>query len=501
MSAMKTRLKATADVATVATPCAVVFIGTDGKLSAAATVLDRAGKGCLKRLIRSGECSGKPGKTLLLHQPPGLKAARLLVVGCGEAPRSALAVRKVLTAMIAALEPLPDGGALICLDGLVSGAVGEFALLRQLTYLAGLSRPAPGTAATVRKLRVRHLDLVLPGRNSAARRAVLAAGTAMALGADTARELGNLPPNKCTPRYLARRARQLARGYQSLSVRVLGEAEQRRLGMGALLSVSQGSREPSQVVVLRYSGAAAKQPPVALVGKGVTFDSGGISIKPAQAMDEMKYDMCGAAAVFGVLHAAAELELPLNLVGVVPSSENLPGGGATRPGDVVTSMSGKTIEVLNTDAEGRLLLCDALHYTQQIFHPACLIDIATLTGACVVALGKHASGLLSNRDDLADALLAAGEETGDRAWRLPLWDEYQEELVSNFADLPNIGGRGAGTITAACFLSRFVDADIPWAHLDIAGVAYRGGAGRAKGATGRPVPLLVQYLIERCRSR
>ena len=500
MPTMKTRLVSIAEVSAVTTPCAVVFIAAKGALASTSAALNRAGKGNLKRLINSGECSGKAGKTLLLHQPPGLQAERLLLVGCGEPPNTALAARKVLLAMLAALEPVPGNHALVCLDGLLSDTLDEATLLRQLAYLASLARPAPGTtaAAARKKPRTRRLDIAVPGRLSAARRTALREGVAMALGADTARELGNLPPNKCTPRYLATRARQLARSYKSLSVRVLGEAEQRRQGMGALLAVSQGSREPSQVVVLRYSGAASGQRPVALVGKGVTFDSGGISIKPARTMDEMKFDMCGAAAVFGAVHAVAELGLPLNLVGVVPSAENMPGGSATRPGDVVTSMSGKTIEILNTDAEGRLLLCDALHYTQKNFRPAAMIDIATLTGACVVALGRHASGLLSNHDALAAALLAAGEESGDRAWRLPLWEEYQEELFSNFADVPNIGGHGAGTITAACFLSRFVDDDIAWAHLDIAGAAYRGG-GRGKGSTGRPVPLLVQYLLDYCR--
>jgi leucyl aminopeptidase len=325
-------------------------------------------------------------------------------------------------------------------------------------------------------------------------RKALGDGESLADGVELARTLGDLPANICTPSYLAAQARELGKTCKQLKVSVLEEAGMKKLGMGALLSVSRGSREPAKLISMEYSGGTKGDKPVVLVGKGVTFDSGGISIKPAGAMDEMKYDMCGAASVLGTLKACVEMELPLNVVGVIPTTENLPDGDASKPGDIVTSMSGQTIEVLNTDAEGRLILCDALTYSAK-FDPAVVIDIATLTGACVIALGSHAAGLLSNNDELADDLLAAGKTAGDRAWHMPLWEEYQPQLSSNFADMANIGGREAGTITAACFLSRFTK-KYRWAHIDIAGVAWKGG--KEKGATGKPVSLLTQYLLNCC---
>jgi len=305
-----------------------------------------------------------------------------------------------------------------------------------------------------------------------------------------------MPANLCTPSHLASQAREIGKAYKKVKTTVLEEAAMKKLGMGALLSVSRGSRQPAKLITLEYSGGQPGDKPVVLVGKGVTFDSGGISIKPSPAMDEMKYDMCGAASVLGTMQACAEMDLPLNVVGVVPATENLPDGDASKPGDVVTSMSGQTIEVLNTDAEGRLILCDALTYSDK-FNPAVVIDIATLTGACVIALGAHATGLLSNDDALADELLDAGITAADRAWHLPLWDEYQKQIDTNFADIANVGGRGAGTITAACFLSRFTS-KYRWAHLDIAGVAWK--QGNDKGATGRPVSLLTQFLLNRCNT-
>jgi leucyl aminopeptidase len=307
------------------------------------------------------------------------------------------------------------------------------------------------------------------------------------------RDLGNLPPNVCTPSYLVERARAIARQHRRLSVKALGLAEIRRLKMGAFLAVTQGSAEPPRFIVLQYRGGKPSDRPCVLVGKGITFDTGGISIKPAAAMDEMKYDMCGAATVLGVLQTAAELGLAQNIIGIVPTCENMPGGKATRPGDIVRTMQGTTVEILNTDAEGRLILCDAMTYAQR-FKPAALIDIATLTGACVIALGRVRSGVFSNNEPLADALLAAGQAADDRAWRLPLDDEYGEQLKSNFADLANVGGREGGAITAAHFLARFTGG-VPWAHLDIAGTAWIQGG--AKGGTGRPLPLLVEYLLSR----
>jgi leucyl aminopeptidase len=319
-------------------------------------------------------------------------------------------------------------------------------------------------------------------------------GNAVALGVNTARDLGNLPGNICTPSYLANISQKNARRYPDMKVKVLKQKDMEELKMGALLSVAKGSRQPPRLIVIEHNGGKKNDKPVVLVGKGITFDSGGISIKPSQAMDEMKFDMCGAASVLGTMVTIGELNLPINVVGIVPTCENMPDGAANKPGDIVTSMSGQTIEVLNTDAEGRLILCDALTYSEQ-FKPRVVIDIATLTGACVVALGKHPCGLLSNDDALAKNLLDAGKRSDDRAWQLPLWEDYQDQLKSNFADMANIGGPQAGTITAACFLSRFTE-KLKWAHLDIAGVAWE--SGHNKGATGRPVSLLSQYLFDQC---
>jgi len=317
-------------------------------------------------------------------------------------------------------------------------------------------------------------------------------GLAVAHGVSLARDLGNLPGNVCTPAYLAEQAREVAKRYR-MKITVLEREDMEKLGMGALLSVAAGSAQPPKLIVLEHRSGPRSQRPVALVGKGITFDTGGISLKPASEMDEMKFDMCGAASVLGTIKAAAEMKLPVNVVGLIPTSENMPGGRATKPGDIVTTMSGQTVEVLNTDAEGRLILCDALTYAER-FEPAAVVDIATLTGACVIALGHVASGLFANDDALARELLAAGELACDRAWRMPLWDEYQEQLKSNFADFANIGGRPAGSVTAACFLARFTK-KFKWAHLDIAGTAWK--SGKEKGASGRPVPLLTQFLVNR----
>ena len=323
----------------------------------------------------------------------------------------------------------------------------------------------------------------------------LAQAIAINTGITLTKDLGNCPPNICHPTYLAEQALQLGNRFDKLNVDVLEEADMKKLGMGALLSVSKGSQQPAKLITMQYTGGKKSQKPVVLVGKGVTFDTGGISLKPGASMDEMKFDMCGAASVFGTLLACCELGLPINLVGIIPAVENMPDGKATRPGDIVTTMSKQTVEILNTDAEGRLILCDALTYAEK-FNPDVVVDIATLTGACIVALGKHTSGLLSNDNSLANALFDAGQRSGDKCWRLPLWDEYQKQLDSNFADMANIGGAPAGTITAACFLSRFTE-DYRWAHLDIAGVAWL--SGDKKGATGRPVPLLMDYLLQRCQ--
>jgi leucyl aminopeptidase len=333
--------------------------------------------------------------------------------------------------------------------------------------------------------------------NNTAIQQAIQQGQAIAQGVSLAKQLADLPGNICTPTYLADQARQVADCYDKLSFEALEEADMEKLGMGSFLSVSRGSRQPAKLITLQYQGAGKDDKPIVLIGKGLTFDAGGISLKPGAGMDEMKYDMCGGASVIGVLKAVAMLNLPLNIVGIVPSSENMPDGDANKPGDIVTSMSGKTIEILNTDAEGRLILCDALTYAEK-FNPEVVIDLATLTGAVIVALGRNPTGLLGNDDALCADITASSETACDSVWRLPIWDEYQEQLKSNFADMANIGGKDAGTITAACFLSRFAE-NYRWAHLDIAGTAWRSG-GANKGATGRPVPLLTQYLIDRANA-
>ncbi|MDO9393981.1 MAG: leucyl aminopeptidase, partial [Methylotenera sp.] len=326
-------------------------------------------------------------------------------------------------------------------------------------------------------------------------KAGLADGLALASGVSFAKDLGNLPPNVCTPTYLAEQAQTLGKKHD-FKVKILEREELKKLGMGSFLAVSQGSEEPPKFIIMQHLKGKKDQKPVVLVGKGITFDTGGISLKPGAEMDEMKYDMCGAASVLGTFKTISEMDLALNVIGIIPTCENMPDGRATRPGDVLTSMSGLTIEVLNTDAEGRLILCDALTYAER-FEPSAVVDVATLTGACVIALGHHATGLFSNNDDLANELLKAGEASLDRAWHMPMWDDYQPLLDSNFADIANIGGRAAGSITAACFLSRFAK-KYDWAHLDIAGTAWK--SGKEKGGTGRPVPLLTEFLVNRANS-
>jgi len=360
--------------------------------------------------------------------------------------------------------------------------------LRELTYKFTQMKSKPENGDRSLKKIVFSVDTA---DEKAAKQAVKHA-TALANGMDLTRDLGNLPPNVCTPTYLGQTAKKLGKEFD-FKVEVLGQKQIEALGMGSFLSVAKGSIEPPAFIVMHHMGGPAKAAPVVLVGKGITFDTGGISIKPGEGMDEMKYDMLGAGSVFGTMRTIAEMGLKLNVIGVVPTCENMPAGNAVKPGDIVTSMSGTTIEVLNTDAEGRLILCDALTYVER-FKPAAVIDVATLTGACVIALGHHNTALFSKDDALAGELLDASKEATDPTWRMPLDDEYQDLLKSNFADVANIGGRPGGAITAACFLSRFTQ-NYPWAHLDIAGTAWKSGA--TKGATGRPVPLLTQFLVDR----
>ncbi len=478
--------------------CVVVGVFETRKLSQAADAIDLHSRGYLSGILRSGDMDGKLGATLLLQKVPEIPAERVLLVGLGK--EREFRDKEYRTAFRAAIKALWDTGAADATVYLSELPVkrrdvawnveqGVIAAL-DATYRFEQLKSKPDET----KRHLRRLTLAVSRRGElTVGEAALKQGLAIADGMALAKNLGNLPGNICTPAYLAQQAQDLATTHR-LKIEVLEQADMEKLGMGSLLSVARGSRQPPKLIVLQYAGADAGHKPTVLVGKGITFDAGGISLKPPAEMDEMKYDMSGAASVLGTLKAVAELALPLNLVGIIPACENLPDGNANKPGDIVTSMSGQTIEVLNTDAEGRLILCDALTYAER-FEPAAVVDIATLTGACVIALGHVASGLLANNDALARELLHAGEEACDRAWHLPLWDDYQEQLKSNFADMANIGGRAGGTITAACFLSRFAK-KYHWAHLDIAGTAWK--SGKEKGSTGRPVPLLVHFLKNRC---
>ncbi len=479
------------------TDCAIVGVYEKGLLSAAATELDtRVGKQ-LSRLVKQGDVRGKLGETLLLPEPKGVSAARILLVGLG--PKDKFGRKQYRKALGAALSAVTKTGSVQATSYLSQetvAATNAYYLGRctaevaaynayRIPDLKSAKKPPP---AALKKLSM----AVLGTPEKAQAEKGLQQGSGIASGMALTRDLGNLPANICTPTFLAKTAQQLARDHRgSLKVRVLDQTEIRKLKMGAFLSVTAGSAEPPRLIVLEYYGGKAKEAPVALVGKGITFDTGGISIKPAAAMDEMKFDMCGAATVLGVFKAAVSLKLPVNLVGVIATCENMPSGTATKPGDIVKSMSGQTIEVLNTDAEGRLILCDALTYVRR-FTPRAVIDIATLTGACVIALGNQYSGLFSNDDELSTALSNAGKRAEDGAWPMPIDEEYADQLKSNFADMANVGGREGGAITAACFLAKFTQG-LKWAHLDIAGTAWLSGAH--KGGTGRPVPLLMDYLI------
>jgi leucyl aminopeptidase len=479
--------------------CLVVGIFERRKLTSTAAELDSATSGYLSNILKKGDMDGKLGQTLLLHEVEAIPAQRVLLVGCGKEKEFTIRqYKKILAAAVKSLKEYNVRDAVFYLTDLNVKQLNHAQRIKlaaesiHLDYYQfnQLKSKNGNSKITLQKA---ILNVAEKSQLTHARLAV-SMGNAVALGVNAARDLGNLPGNICTPSYLANTAQKNAKHYPDMKVRVLKQKDMEELKMGALLSVARGSRQPPRLIVIEYNGGKKDDKPIALVGKGITFDSGGISIKPSAAMDEMKFDMCGAASVLGTMVTIGELKLPINVLGIVPTCENMPDGAANKPGDIVTSMSGQTIEVLNTDAEGRLILCDALTYSEQ-FKPKAVIDIATLTGACVVALGKHPCGLLSNDETLAQDLLNAGNRSDDRAWQLPLWDEYQDQLKSNFADMANIGGPQAGTITAACFLSRFTE-KLKWAHLDIAGVAWE--SGQNKGATGRPVPLLAQYLFDKC---
>ena len=479
------------------TACVVVGVFESRKLTLPAELLDKASNGYIADIIRRGDMEGKAGTTLLLHSVPGTLADRILLVGLGK--EKDFREKEFGNAIRVAVKTLNDTGAFDATFFLTELAVRKRSTawrIRQATLIA-LDTTYKFDQFKSKKDDVRRplrkLTLAVERRNELSEaEEAQAQGVAIAEGLALTKTLGNLPPNVCHPSYLADQARSMAETFK-LDCEILERADMEALGMHALLAVARGSHQPPKLIALTYKGAKAADKPIVLVGKGVTFDTGGISLKPAAEMDEMKYDMCGAASVLGTMQAVARMQLPINLTVIVPATENMPGGNATRPGDIVTAMSGQTIEILNTDAEGRLILCDALTYAER-FDPDTVIDVATLTGACVVALGNIASGIFSNKDSLARDLLDAGEEAHDRAWHMPLWDDYQDLLKSPFADMANIGGRWGGAITAACFLSRFTK-KYDWAHLDIAGTAWKSGAD--KGATGRPVPLLTHYLLQR----
>lgn len=477
--------------------CIVVGVFESRKLTEAARVLDEASQGYLNKVVGYGDMDGRANTTLLLHGVPGIGSKRVLLIGLGK--EKEFGEKVFLGAVRAAFKALQSTGAKDVGLYLIELPVREKDITWNVLQTVLLAEESMYRFDRLKSKPEKHkpsLTKIAIGitSTSASAEMALQQGLAIVHGMKVTKDLGNLAPNICTPSYLAGQAEEMAEKFD-LKFSVLEEKDMEKLGMGALLAVARGSHQPAKLIVLEYRGGKDSEKPVALVGKGVTFDAGGISLKPAAEMDEMKYDMGGAASVFGTLTAVAELKLPINVIGVIPATENLPGGNATKPGDVITSLSGQTIEILNTDAEGRLILCDALAYTER-YDPEVVVDIATLTGACVVALGHVVSGLMGNDELLVQELLQAGEQSHDRAWHLPLFDEYQEQLKSNFADTANIGSRWGGAITAACFLSRFTR-KFRWAHLDIAGTAWKSGG--EKGATGRPVPLLTQFLINRAK--
>ncbi|MGC8121527.1 leucyl aminopeptidase [Marinobacter sp. VGCF2001] len=492
---MNFSLSSTAITATK-TDCLVIGLPEKGEWPASTKAADDALGGLITQLEKTGDLAGKNAavNTLPLVDQPW---QRVIVIGTGkDADRTAASYRKCLAAMVGALKDGPSGSVLIAISD--TGFSGDAAstsedaklnligrILEDQLYTFTDFKSEQPAARKLKKVVVQASDTDKALKNA------LNLGLATGRGMNYTKDLGNTPPNICHPVWLAEQAQAMAKDNDCIQTEILDEKQMEELGMNTILAVGKGSKQPPRLIVMEYRGGNANDKPYVLVGKGITFDTGGISLKPGEGMDEMKYDMGGSASVFGTMKVIAETQPKINVVAVIAAAENMPDGGASRPGDIVTTLSGMTVEILNTDAEGRLVLCDALTYVKK-FDPAAVVDMATLTGACIIALGNQATGLLSNNDELANELLAAGERTGDRAWRLPLWEEYQSQLDSNFADMANIGGRPAGTITAGCFLSRFAK-EYRWAHLDIAGTAWN--SGKAKGATGRPVPLLVNYLM------
>jgi leucyl aminopeptidase len=486
----------TGNAAKARTQCAIVGVYENGQLSPSARVLDKASKGYLRKILKRDDISGKTNQTLLLHDVPNVGATRVLLVGLGnEKTMNSAKYADIARTVIGKIKATSSRTNLCCLlevdvpgrsiDWKTQRIVESFeAGLYSFTKMKG--KPPVNTDS------IESVDLLLDDKSKLETvQSAIAVGSALTAGISSAKTLGNLPGNICTPTYLADQAKQLAKDYSSITTKVIEEKEIETLGMGAFMSVTRGSVQPGKLIVITHKGGKAKEAPHVLVGKGITFDTGGISLKPGAAMHEMIWDMCGAASVFGTMVAIAEQGLAMNVVGVIAAAENMPSGDASRPGDIVKTMSGQTVEILNTDAEGRLVLCDALTYIDQ-FNPKTVIDVATLTGACIIALGSHASAMYANDDGVAADLTKAGEDSLDRVWRMPLWEDYQAQINSAFADMANIGGREAGSITAACFLARFTK-KYRWAHLDVAGSAFKG-SGPSKGSTGRPVSLLFEYL-------
>ncbi len=476
--------------------CIVVGVFEEHKLSDSAKLLDDSSHKEIAAVLKSGDMTGKLASTLVLHHVPKIEAKRVMLVGLGKSTEFNMkSYRKCVSAAIKAMPKGVETASLFLTelavdDAQVSAKVAHMVeAILDASYQVNAIKAKKADANTLQKI-----NIYVEKKEQTLAEQGLKQGLATAHGVALAKDLGNLPPNICTPTYLGEQAKKMAKTY-GFKVEVLDKAAIEKLGMGSFLGVAQGSEEPPKFIVMQHLKGKKEQKPVVLVGKGITFDTGGISLKPGAEMDEMKYDMCGAASVLGTFRAIGEMDLAINAVAVIPTCDNMPSGHALKPGDVVTSMSGQTIEVLNTDAEGRLILCDALTYAER-FEPSAVIDVATLTGACVIALGHHATGLFSNKDSLAHELLAAGEAAQDRAWHMPLWDDYQAQLDSNFADIANIGGRAGGSITAACFLSRFTK-KYDWAHLDIAGTAWK--SGKDKGGTGRPVALLTTFLVQRAQ--
>jgi leucyl aminopeptidase len=486
----------TGNAAKARTQCAIVGVFENVKLSPSARVLDKASKGYLTKVLNRGDISGKTNQTLVLHDVPNVGATRVLLVGLGnEDDMNSAKYASIAKTVLGKIKAISSRTNLCCLlEVNVPGRNINWKTQRIVeSFEAGLysftkmkGKPPKNVSP------IESVDLLIDDKSEFKTvLSAIAAGSALTAGINSAKTLGNLPGNICTPTYLADQAKQLAKDYSSITTKIIEEKEIERLGMGAFMSVTRGSVQPGKLIVITHKGGKAKEAPHVLVGKGITFDTGGISLKPGAGMHEMIWDMCGAASVFGTMLAIAEQGLAMNVVGVIAAAENMPSGDASRPGDIVKTMSGQTVEILNTDAEGRLVLCDALTYIDQ-FNPKTVIDVATLTGACIVALGSHASAMYANDDGVAADLTKAGEDSLDRVWRMPLWEDYQVQINSAFADMANIGGREAGSITAACFLARFTR-KYRWAHLDVAGSAFKG-SGPSKGSTGRPVSLLFEYL-------